>query len=123
MMLGWPWIAPTVSSDGENGLNHAYKPAARTSSARVKFLHLSKSATCCRVSVLTGPPDWLVENSRLDSSGGGAKTQGPPRTRGRTPPPPHATSQPPSSSGRPHGPGGDRFCLAVLPPPAASGAR
>src|SRR5438445_13852438 len=59
MMRGLPSITTTVSSDCEIGLNHAYNPAARTSSARVKFLHLSKSATCCRVSVLTGPPDWL----------------------------------------------------------------
>ncbi len=80
MMRGLPSITTTVSSDCEIGLNHAYNPAARTSSARVKFLHLSKSATCCRVSVLTGPPDWLVENSSLDSSGGATKPQGPART-------------------------------------------
>src|SRR2546429_9753399 len=101
MMRGLPSITTTVSSDCEIGLNHAYNPAARTSSARVKFLHLSKSATCCRVSVLTGPPDWLVENSRLDSSGGAAKPQSPPRTRVSTRPRPRATYQPPHSS-HPH---------------------
>src|SRR2546429_5804254 len=100
MMRGLPSITTTVSSDCEIGLNHAYKPAARTSSARVKFLHLSKSATCCRVSVLTGPPDWLVENSSLDSSGGAAKTPRPPRTRGSDPPPPTPNFQPPPSCQR-----------------------
>src|SRR5437660_4847457 len=45
----------TVSSERVIGLKYGYSPAAWTSRARVKFLHLSNSAICCRVSVRTKP--------------------------------------------------------------------
>src|SRR5256885_11820415 len=45
----------TVSSERVIGLKYGYSPAAWTSRARVKFLHLSNSAMCCRVSVRTKP--------------------------------------------------------------------
>src|SRR6266550_6550984 len=51
MTRSLPSMTTTVSSEREIGLKYGYSPAAWTSRARVKFLHLSNSAMCCRVSV------------------------------------------------------------------------
>src|SRR5258705_7888613 len=55
MIRSSPSMTTTVSSEREMGLKYGYNPAAWTSRARVKFLHLSNSAMCCRVSVRTKP--------------------------------------------------------------------
>src|SRR5712692_4773464 len=55
MIRSRPSMTTTVSSEREMGLKYGYSPAAWTSRARVKFLHLSNSAICCRVSVRTKP--------------------------------------------------------------------
>src|SRR6266516_7137126 len=55
MTRSLPSMTTTVSSEREIGLKYGYSPAAWTSRARVKFLHLSNSAICCRVSVRTKP--------------------------------------------------------------------
>src|SRR5437879_3504073 len=53
MTRGSPSMTTTVSSDCVIGLKYGYSPAAWISRARVKDLHLSNSAMCCRVSVRT----------------------------------------------------------------------
>src|SRR6266576_209282 len=55
MIRSWPSMTTTVSSERVMGLKYGYSPAAWTSRARVKFLHLSNSAICCRVAVRTKP--------------------------------------------------------------------
>src|SRR2546422_11134777 len=64
MIRSLPSITTTVSSDREIGLYHAWSPDAWTSRALGrKFLHFSKNAMCCRVSVFKGPQGEERQNS------------------------------------------------------------
>src|SRR5436305_13602408 len=56
MIRSLPSMTTTVSSEWEMGRKYGYRPTAWSSRALVKVLHLSNNATCCRVSVYTGPP-------------------------------------------------------------------
>src|SRR5437588_741600 len=56
MIRSLPSMTTTVSSEWEMGRKYGYKPTDWSSRALVKLLHLSNNATCCRVSVFTGPP-------------------------------------------------------------------